>query len=278
MAAALTLGIYFGVSTRAPKKKAEAEKPTMPAGAAQMPGPSLSIDTFLVLAKKQLTAAQVARLTSLENSVTRGAVKDQQLHVYHELARFYYDTANAFEPYAWYTAEAARLENSEKSLTFAARLFLERVMSDVDEGRRHWMASQAQDLFQRSLTINPGNDSAQVGLGAVNLFGGVSSNPMVEGMQRIKSVADKDSTNTYAQMMLVQGALMTGQYDKAISRLQTVARLEPNNAEPLVLLADVYERTGKKKEAIQYYQQSLPLVDNEPVKAEIRKRIDELKK
>ena len=93
---------------------------------------SITIDTILTLAKKELTTEQVVRLNILENSlpdrpagISRGDIKEQKLKVYYQLAHFWSDTAGIFEPYAWYEAEAARLDNSEKSLTFVARLFLE---------------------------------------------------------------------------------------------------------------------------------------------------------
>ena len=87
---------------------------------------------FWLMAKKQLSPEQVVRLNTLENSISRGDVKDQQLKVYHQLAHFWGDSARIFEPYAWYEAEAARLENSEKSLTFAAHLFLDNLQNEED--------------------------------------------------------------------------------------------------------------------------------------------------
>ena len=95
-----------------------------------------------------------------------------------------------------------------------------------------WKALQAKDLFERSLKINPDNDSAKVGLGACYLFGNISANPM-EGIAKIREVVEKDSTNIYAQMMLVKGSLISGQIDKAITRLQTVNRLHPENIEAI---------------------------------------------
>lgn len=239
--------------------------------------PGISIDTFLTLAKKGLSAEQVVRINTLENSISRGDVKDQQLHVYHQLARFWYDSANSFEPYAWYEAEAARLDNSEKSLTFAARLFLENLQNDGVAERRKWKALQAKDLFERSLKINPDNDSAKIGLGACYLFGGISATPM-EGILKIREVAEKDSTNIYAQMMLVQGSIISGQYDKAIGRLHTVSRLQPSNMDAVLQLADLYERTGDKDNAVIWYRKSLPLVKQPEVIKEINKRIEELSK
>ncbi len=238
---------------------------------------TITIDTILNLAKKQLTTEQAVRINTLENSITRGDVKDQQLHVYHQLARFWADSAHVFEPYAWYNGEAARLENSEKNLTFAAQLFLDNLQNDDVEQRRKWKALQAKDLFERSLKINPDNDSAKVGLGACYLFGGISDMPM-EGILKIKEVVEKDSSNLYAQMMLVRGSLLSGQYDKAISRLETVNRIKPDYIDAILLLAEVYERMNDKKKAVSWYQKCLPLAKEAELKKAIEKRIAELKK
>ncbi|MDP4263421.1 MAG: tetratricopeptide repeat protein [Bacteroidota bacterium] len=234
-------------------------------------------DTILNLAKRQIKPDQVVRINTLENSISRGAVKDQQLKIYHQLAHFWLDSAGLFLPYAWYEGQGARLENSEKTLTFAARLFLDNLQTEQNAEFRRWEALQAKDLFERSLSINPGNDSAKVGLGACYLFGNISAAPM-EGLAKINEVLNKDSTNVYAQMMLVKGALMTTQYDKALKRLQTINRLQPDNLEAILMLADVYERMNQKPNAVKWYQQSLLFVKQEDMKAAIEKRIEELEK
>lgn len=251
--------------------------PVLPQSAIMQIEQGITSDSILTLSKKQLSPEQVVRLNTLENSISRGNVKEQQLNVYHQLAHFWADSAQIFEPYAFYEAEAARLENSEKSLNFAARLFLENLQSDNEVQRRKWKALQAKDLFERSLKINPDNDSTKVGLGACYLLGNISSTPM-EGILKIREVAEKDSTNVYAQMMLVKGSLLSGQYDKAIIRLQTINRLEPGNPEAILLLADMYERIGDKANAIIWYQHSIQIITQPEAKKEIEKRIEELRK
>lgn len=274
----LTAGLYFFVRTTPAKKAPVAAEKHGPGDGHNHPAEgTVSTDSILAMAKKQLSPDQVVKISTLENSISRGAVKDQQLHVFHQLANFWADSARIFEPYAWYTAEAARLENSEKSLTFAARQFLDNLQTDEVPERRKWKALQAKDLFERSLQINPQNDSATVGLGAAYLFGGISETPM-EGIMKIREVATRDSTNVYAQMMLGKGSLLSGQYDKAIDRFVLVTRLEPANLDAILLLAEVYERTGDKKKAISWYEKSLPLVKQEKVTEAIRQRITELKK
>ncbi|HET9431973.1 MAG TPA: tetratricopeptide repeat protein, partial [Chitinophagaceae bacterium] len=133
----------------------------------------------------------------------------------------------------------------------------------------------AKDLFERSLKLNPDNDSSKVGLGATYLFGGISASPM-EGIGKIREVTEKDSTNVYAQMVLAKGSLISGQMDKAIERLQTVNRLQPSNLEAILLLADIYEKKGDKKKAIGWYRKSLDFISRPDARAEIMNRIKTL--
>lgn len=245
---------------------------------------TIAFDSLLAEEKKFLSNEQVMRLNVLENSlpdrqagISRGDVKQQQLKVYHQLAHFWSDSARIFEPYAWYEAEAARLENSEKKLTFAAHLFLENLQADEIPKRRRWKALQAKDLFERSLQIYPDNDSAKVGLGACYIYGNISSSPM-EGIGKISEVVEKDSTNIYAQMTLAKGSVISGQYDKAISRLETVHRLKPENLEAIMLLADMYEGLKNNPKAIAWYQKSLLLIKRQDIRDEIEKRIETLGK
>lgn len=240
---------------------------------------TISIDSILNNAKKQLSTEQVTRLSLLESSISRGDVKDQQLKVYHQLSHFWGDSLRFFPAYAWYEAEAARLENSEKNLTFAAHLFLSSLLesNDPDVEMIKWKALQAKDLFERSLNINPANDSARVGIGASYLFGNISATPM-EGINMIREVTERDSTHVYAQMMLVKGSLISGQFDKAISRLNTVHRIQPDNIEAILMLADVNERTGDKKTAAEWYRKSLAYISRPDLRSEIEKRIAELTK
>ncbi len=259
------------------ERKAKSSPASAPADSPTDAG--LTTDSVLYYAKQNLPQAQVARLAQLENSITRGDVASQKLHLMHQLARFWSDSARAitplaFYPFAWYTAEAARLENSEKSLSFAARLFLDALGREEDHRLKHWEAEQATDLFERSLKLNPANDSAKVGSGATILYSG--HDPM-KGIGIIREVVQKDSTNVFAQFTLGEASLMSGQLDKAVERFKTVVRLQPSNQQAILILADTYERMGQKANAAAMYQKSLPMVKIPELKKEIEKRVTDLK-
>jgi len=238
----------------------------------------LTGDSILFHAKEVLKPNQLTWMNDLEQSVIRGDVKTQKLNVYHQLAHFWKDSVGIFEPYAWYEAEAARLENSEKSLTFAAHLLLENLRREENDRLKRWKAQQAKDLFERSLKINDKNDSTIVGLGACYIFGNISETPM-EGIGKVRQVIEKDSNNVFALTVLGYGSIISGQYDKAIERFGKVVTLQPNNLEAILRIAEVYERKADTANAIKWYSNALPVIANNPnLKAALEQRIKELKK
>lgn len=236
---------------------------------------TIDSEKLLTHAKERLTPAQLEKVTSLENSVKRGDVKNQQINVYKALASFWGDTVKLFEPYAFYTAEAAKLENSEKNLTFAAHLFLNSLKTESEPAMQGWLGTNAKVLFERALKLDPSNDSSKVGLGACYIFGNISDNPM-EGIATIREVVQRDPNNMYGQFILGLGGVKSGQYDRAIERFLIVAQKEPNNLEAILNLAEAYDQKGDKANAIKWYKTVKAKVANPDAQKELETRIKAL--
>jgi tetratricopeptide (TPR) repeat protein len=237
----------------------------------------ITFSDLLQKAKANISIAQSQRLMALEQSVIRGDIKDQQIHVFHQLARFWADSAHIFEPYAYYTAEAAKLENSEKSLTFAARLFLDNLMTEGQPAMQNWLATNAKVLFEKALAINPANDSSKIGLGACYIFGNISDNPM-QGILPVRDIVQKNPDNVYGQMVLALGGKKSGQYDKAIERFNLIVQKHPDNIEAVFNMAECYDMKGDATNAIKWYQAVKKMVKVPEAQQEIEKRITELRK
>lgn len=272
----LLLALYFFGHTVPPQ-----HKPETAAGGA--PGASLvksiGLQDILQASQARLTPAQLSYVNRLQQSVVRGDVKMQQINADRQLANFWKDSvADGFLLYAHYTGEAAKLENSEKSLTFAAQLFLQSLRGQDNPALKGWMATSAKELFEKALELNPGNDSTKVGLGASYIFGSQADNPteVMQGIQRILEVAHRDSTNMYAQFMLGLGGIESGQFDKAIERLTTVVRHQPANIEAILLLAEVHQQKGDKADAIKWYVAAKKLISNPEMIQAIDQRIKTL--
>ncbi len=236
---------------------------------------AVQFSNLLSKAKLKLTPEQNERITRLENSVTRGDVKEQQLHIYHQLARFWKDSARIFEPYVFYTAEAAKLENSEKSLTFAARQFLDNLMIEGDPAMQTWLATNAKDLLDKALVLNPDNDSSKIGLGACYILGNISNNPM-QGILPVKAIAEKNPDNLYAQLILGLGGKKSGQYDKAIEHFNIIVTKQPNDLEAALNLAECYDAKGDKSNAVKWYSEVKKRIPNPKAQEELDHRIKQL--
>jgi len=266
----VVLLFFFGKTTLPPKNSPTAIPPQ---AAASSP---LQFNDLLVKAKQKLTEAQNQKLAGLENAVIRGDVNEQKMHIFHQLARFWKDSAKIFEPYAYYTGEAAKLENSEKNLTFAARLFVDNLLIEGEPAMQNWLATNAKDLLDRALKINPDNDSSKIGLGACYMFGNISDNPM-QGILTVREVVQKDPNNLYGQLILGLGGKKSGQFDKAIEHFMVIISKEPKNLEVIFQLAECYELKSDKVNAIKWYQAGEKLVPDQEIKKQIEKRINELK-
>lgn len=263
--------IYFFGRTIPPKKEPGT------AAVAATSSKEIDVNSILAASRQQLTASQQAYVAQLETAVVRGDVKEQQAKVYKQLAAFWRDSAHLLLPYGYYTAEAAKLENSQKSLTFAAQFFLDGIRRQENPDLQRWMALEAKGLFEKALQLDPGNDSLKVGLGSCYLFGNISETPM-EGITMIREVAQRNPDNMYAQFMLGIGGMISGQFDKVIDRMSKVVAHQPDNAEAILILAEAYERTGDKANAVKWYETGKKYITNADVLKEIDNRIKLLRK
>jgi tetratricopeptide (TPR) repeat protein len=239
---------------------------------------TVTTESILKTAKLALSENQKISLLSIENQLIKAGNAKDSLKSLKALSKFWADSAQKLAPYLYFTYSAALLENSEKSLTFAAQLLVDNLLTpDAPPALQPWIAGNAKVLLEKALVINPKNDSAKINLGACYLFGNLSDNPM-QGITKIKEVVDKDSTNSYGQFILALGGKKSGQYDKAIERFLTVLKIQPNHIEAMIHLAECYELTDQKAMAIEWYTKVSNNVNIPEAKEAISKRIQELKK
>ena len=251
--------------------------------AVQLPmtsGPKeFDVQQFINSTKLKLSPEQEVFISKLENGISRGNVPAQQVQAYNSLANFWKDSLQLLEPYLFYLGKAAKLDNSEKSLTFAGQIFLEALRGEQDESKLSWETREAIELFENAIRLNPANDDLRIGLGSAYVYGkGRGGNPeeTMKGIQELLAVARKDSNNMKAQMVLGVGGLVSGQFDKALERFQRVVNKEPENLEAIAYLADAYAAKGNKEEAIKWYTISKRVANNPRYAEEVDKRIKSL--
>jgi tetratricopeptide (TPR) repeat protein len=250
-------------------------KIVMAAQPQQSASSEISTETILTEAKQKLSATRRQHIAEMEQKAAESSDNTLKINTYRQLAAFWKDSANIAEPYLYYTAEAAKLENSEKNLTFAALLLVDNLLGTDNSAIQHWLAMQAKVLLDKSLVINPNNDSAQISLGACYMFGNISDNPM-QGILKVREIAQQHPDNLYAQYVLGLGGKKSGQYDKAMEHFSVILNHQPDNLEAAFQLAECAELKGDKATAVKWYEHLKDVIPNPEIKQEIAQRIKSL--
>lgn len=269
----LTAVLFFFGRTIQPKSSLASSAPALSAA-------SFNIINFIDSAKTKLTPAQALYVSKLENGISRGDVPAQRIEALQSLSNFWKDSLKLFEPFAHYTYEASKLDNSEKKLTFAAQLFLQAIRGEHDQAKLAWETKTAIELFESALKLSPESSELKIGLGSAYIFGTArSGDPQqtMRGIQELLSVVKKDSTNMKAQFVLGVGGYVSGQHEKAIERFTKVITAQPDNMEATAFLADTYAAKGDKTNAVKWYNISKRLANNPLYSKEVDERIKSLK-
>lgn len=260
--------IFFGKTVN-PNKEKEVIAPTATAS-------NFNFNEILVKAKATLNPSLQQKIKTLEAAVnmTDNSVKANN---YKQLAALWKDSAHIIEPYLFYNGEAAKLENSEKTLTFAAQQYLSSLLDVANLDVQSWLATNAKVLFDKALTINPNNDSSKIGLAACNILGNISNDPMNNGIMPIKIILTQHPDNLFAHYILGLGGKKSGQFAKAVEHFILLNGNEPKNVIYILHLAECYEQMKDKANATIFYNKAQDLLDNAEIKKEIEKRINDLK-
>jgi len=238
---------------------------TMPSGPNTMKPASFDSIYTASLAQLQKTAADTVKI--IENKLAALRDSSRMAAVFLELAHVW-DTHKQPAIAAYYGAKAAKLENSEKKLNFAGQFFLELMHETESPSVQMWEAQEAIDCFKRSLAINPDNDSTKVALATGYIEG---TGETMNGVQLLLGITREKPDNEQANILLGKLAIQSGQFDKAIKRLERMVQREPRNTEALYFLAEAYKGKGDKQKAIKLFEKCKLLVN----KPEFSKDIDQ---
>jgi predicted Zn-dependent protease len=235
-------------------------------------GKPIAFDELLASAKQKIPADKLVAITALENKTVRGGVKNQQIDAYKQLYASW-DSLNQLPIAAYYLGESAKLENSEKSLTFAANLFLEHLEHAEDPAIAKWESSQAISLLGQAIELNPKNDSLKIKQALLYMNTG---EPMV-GVQKLRDVVAANPDNAEAQITLANLAIQSNQFDKAIERMETFTQKHPDEAKAVFVLAEAYRGKGDIKKAVELLEHCKTLLNDPSLKAEIDNYIKSIK-
>lgn len=162
--------------------------------------------------------------------------------------------------FAWTTAQSARLAQSEKKLSFAGQFFLELMHDAGTPAVQAWAAQGAVNCLSQAVDLNPDDDTARLALATAYVEG--TGAPM-SGISILRDMVAKNPNHIPANVLLGRLSIQSGQWQKAVERLELVKSLDPKNREALYFLGEAYRGAGQKEKAISTFRE-LEQIVNKP--------------
>lgn len=232
-----------------------------------------SLDSILTASNKQLPKTTADTVKTIENELAAMHDSSRMAPVFLRLSRVY-ERNRILPAAAFYRGKAAKLENSGKSLTFAGQIFLQLMENEHDPSMQAWEAGEAVSILERAQSVDPANEDAKLALASVYIEG--SGEPM-KGVQMLLAITREKPDDVPANLLLGRMSIKSGQWEKAVKRLETVLAKEPENKEALYFAAQAYEGAGNKQKAIEMLEKCKQVVNNPEFSRDIDEHIKQLK-
>jgi tetratricopeptide (TPR) repeat protein len=274
---ALIALLYWEANTIPPLKKPVAEMQRPSSGGQVAPDPNTmkaaSYESVFAASKQQLSKVAADSVKAIENELTAMRDSSRMAVVFTRLSGIWARN-NQLPMAAYYKARAAKLENSEKSLTFAGQFFLQLMETENSPAVQKWEAMEAAACLEQSLKIDPNSEDAKLALATSYIEG--TGEPM-KGVQILLAITREKPDDVPANMLLGRMSIQSGQFDKAVGRFETVLKKEPANTEAMYFEAQAYEGKGDKQKAIELLEKCKRIVNKPEFSRDIDQHINLLK-
>lgn len=170
--------------------------------------------------------------------------------------------------------------DSEAHQREAAALALEAVKTGrqgeaqgVNDNLLFFFTEQSGELYGQLVAQDSTDLEARMGLAATFIDG---KGQIMPGVQELLGILEVDSLYVPANLRLGRLSMINGEYANVVKRMQKVLQADSTMGEAYVTLASAYRAMGEEEKARSYLAQSLPYLDNGPLREEVEKRLQEL--
>lgn len=236
---------------------------------------AISIENFKAEMLSKFSPELKTKITSLESELQGKSETDTALNqLYSKLAAAYAD-GGAPEVAAWYVSKKAGLANTAIAWERAGDNFIA-LISDPQTAQiiKPTLLQQTILCYEKASTLDPANADLKVKLGEGYMEG---SEDVMKGVKLMLDVVRADSNHYMANLMLGKYGIKSGQYEKAIARLEKVISLHSKKLDGYFLLVDAYAASGNNEKAAETLIKAKKLIKDKNLLKEIDIAIEELK-
>ena len=140
--------------------------------------------------------------------------------------------------------QVAEVENTDSAWSVAGGTFFNGLVGAQDPKVRAYCAEHAVKAFESAASLNPANVAHRVNLALVYSENPPPDNPM-QAVLMLRDLVNKHPDDPVVYNALGRLAIKTGQWQRAIERLEKSWTLDKSNPNTPCLLAKAYEGAGQ---------------------------------
>lgn len=232
-AVALFFILYFGCDVKSKEQKAVALSRELTAEVIDM--------TTRI---EQTTAAlQATQKTDIQDLTHKAESNDPS--VLKQLSGKWHDLGHE-EIAAWYAEKVAEKEKTDDAWSITGANYYLALQQSTDQNLRDFCTQKATNAFQNAISLNPQKLEHRINLALCYTENPPKDNPM-KGILLLRELDSQNPENTAINIQLARLAIKTGQFGRAIERLEKIQGKEPNNVRVICLLADAYQGENSPK-------------------------------
>lgn len=253
---ALSVGLfsllYFGLDTKTTKQKSFEKSRLMSAESA-------NIDVMLKTAKQALTGPQSNALLAIETQLESAPSDSARAMGYQRLSGKWYEFGQP--AIAGHFAEkVAAITNTEEAWSITGTTFTLCVQRLEEKRIKDFCTDHAVQAFENAISINPENIAHKVNLALCYTENPPADNPM-RGILMLVELNKEFPNNVLVLTNLGRLAIDTGQFDRAVERLEQALSLDVENVTAICLLSKAYEGAGQAEKARQFAETCSQLIN-----------------
>lgn len=239
------LFLYFGCDT---KNKTQRDLETSRSISLEATSPELVVRS----AKEKLGLANVALLEEIEHNIRDQKTDTLKVPYLTELSSKWYDSGYPIVS-GYYAEEIAKILNTERSWSIAGTTYALGVKSDKEDKNRSFAAGRAIKAFEKALSINPDNIDHKLNMAICYTDYPPKDNPM-QGVLSLLELNKENPENVKILNQLARLGMQTGQWEKALGRLNKAYDVDSTNRTTICMMAEVYKELGEPSKATKFKQ------------------------
>lgn len=247
----LLIAVLYSCPTRPPERTKIDEN-------RQEQATAIDLDKLLLRAQNLYSQEQLSPILALEQQLNAEQAPKQQAKIVKNISSTW-NTLGDFALGGVYAEQVTSIAQSDSAFSIAGTTYFSCFKRDRDSLVRRFCMDKAIQSFESAISLAPEDPVHSVNLGLCYVEGGAQ--PM-KGILIIRDIAEKHPDNVLAGLTLGRLSLRTGQYEKAIQRLDNILKNNPDNPDAHYWLGLTYQAMNNTPQMTFHFKKFLSLSDD----------------